>query len=321
MYNIIYWYIFDLTHWHELLTWLIDINHSKWLIDMTCWHDSLTWLIDMTHRHDSLEWLIDMTHWHDSLTWLIDMTRCGVATISRLLKLQVSFAEYSLFYRALLQKRPIILRSLLTEATRSDSLTWLIDMTHWHDSLTWLIDMTHWHDSLTWLIDMTHWHDTLTWLIDMTYWHDSLTWLFDMCDNAVADKWQYCCRHDSLTWLDMTHWHDSSTWHIEMTYWHDSLTCVPMQLQTSCMTPSSAAARRQTRCTNLSLQASARQRHMMRKLQHHCVCVCLCVCVCVCVCVFACVCVRVCVCVCEQTMRKLHYYSYVWHKSSVASQK
>jgi len=33
------------------------------------------------------------------------------------LKLQVSFAEYSLFYRALLQKRPIILKSLLIVAT------------------------------------------------------------------------------------------------------------------------------------------------------------------------------------------------------------
>ena len=33
------------------------------------------------------------------------------------LKLQVSFAEYSLFYRALLQKRPITLRSLLIVAT------------------------------------------------------------------------------------------------------------------------------------------------------------------------------------------------------------
>jgi len=32
-------------------------------------------------------------------------------------KLYVSFAECSLFYRALLQKRPIILRSLLIEAT------------------------------------------------------------------------------------------------------------------------------------------------------------------------------------------------------------
>jgi len=33
------------------------------------------------------------------------------------LKLQVSFAEYRQFYRALLQKRPIVLRSLLIEAT------------------------------------------------------------------------------------------------------------------------------------------------------------------------------------------------------------
>ena len=33
------------------------------------------------------------------------------------LKLQVSFAEYGLFYRSLLQKRPIILRSLLIVAT------------------------------------------------------------------------------------------------------------------------------------------------------------------------------------------------------------
>jgi len=31
---------------------------------------------------------------------------------SGLLKLQVSFAEYRLFFRALLQKRPVILRSL-----------------------------------------------------------------------------------------------------------------------------------------------------------------------------------------------------------------
>jgi len=33
------------------------------------------------------------------------------------LKLQVSIGEYSLFYRALLQKRPVILRSLLIVAT------------------------------------------------------------------------------------------------------------------------------------------------------------------------------------------------------------
>jgi len=36
------------------------------------------------------------------------------------LKSYVSSAEYSLFYRALLQKRPIILRSLLIVATPDD---------------------------------------------------------------------------------------------------------------------------------------------------------------------------------------------------------
>jgi len=41
----------------------------------------------------------------------------GAATISRLLKIVFSLAEYRLFYRALLQKRPILLRSLLIVAT------------------------------------------------------------------------------------------------------------------------------------------------------------------------------------------------------------
>ena len=47
------------------------------------------------------------------------VTHCmyGVATISRLLKIKVSFPEYRLFYRALLQKRPMVLRSLLIVAT------------------------------------------------------------------------------------------------------------------------------------------------------------------------------------------------------------
>ena len=39
------------------------------------------------------------------------LTYCEVAAISRLLKIRYfSFAKYSLFYRALLQKRPVILR-------------------------------------------------------------------------------------------------------------------------------------------------------------------------------------------------------------------
>jgi len=41
------------------------------------------------------------------------------------LKLQVSFAEYRLIYRSLLQKRPIILRSLLIVATPPWTMGWL----------------------------------------------------------------------------------------------------------------------------------------------------------------------------------------------------
>jgi len=43
--------------------------------------------------------------------------RYGVATISRLLKITGLFCRISPLYRSLLQKRPIILRTLLIEAT------------------------------------------------------------------------------------------------------------------------------------------------------------------------------------------------------------
>ena len=45
---------------------------------------------------------------------VVGMDEYGVATVSRIDKLQVSFAEYRLFGRPLLQKRPIILSILLT---------------------------------------------------------------------------------------------------------------------------------------------------------------------------------------------------------------
>jgi len=47
----------------------------------------------------------------------IHADRYGVAMISRLLQIIGLFAEYRLLYRALLQKKHMILRSLPTEAT------------------------------------------------------------------------------------------------------------------------------------------------------------------------------------------------------------
>jgi len=116
--------------------------------------------------------------WHGSficVTWHIPM---GWLRLIGSLKIQVSFAEYSLFYRAGLQKRPIILRSLLIVAT---PYTW--DMTHsyvWHASFI----------CVTWLIHMCD-------LTDSYVWHDSfmrVTWLIHMCDTTHSYVWHASWR-------------------------------------------------------------------------------------------------------------------------------
>jgi len=144
-----------------------------------------------------------------------------------------------LFYRAILQKRPINVRSLLIVATSCVSYR-LCDMTHsrvWHDSfacMTWLThmcDMTHshvWHGSFIcatrpmYVCDMTH--SYVTWLIHM--WHVSLlyvTWLTHMCDMTHVSV-----RHDSFM-CDMTH--SCVTWLLHMHNFthlcvrHDSFLC------------------------------------------------------------------------------------------------
>jgi len=121
------------------------------------WFVQVMWLIDlcaMTH-YACFEWFLaregliivspqlfsvwmrryrSRQHWFVHVVWLIylcamthyaytnEATRridraMGWLRLVGSIKLQVSFAEYSLFYRALLQKRPIILSILLTEAT------------------------------------------------------------------------------------------------------------------------------------------------------------------------------------------------------------
>ena len=45
--------------------------------------------------------------------WRLDLGAMGWLRLVGSSKLQVSFAEYSLFYRALLQKKPVVFRSLL----------------------------------------------------------------------------------------------------------------------------------------------------------------------------------------------------------------
>ena len=73
----------------------------------------------MSHTHERV------THTHDAVTHMNESHMCmshkyayGVATISRLLKIQVSFAKEPYQRDYILQKRPIVLRSLLIIATQ-----------------------------------------------------------------------------------------------------------------------------------------------------------------------------------------------------------
>jgi len=91
------------------------VEGGKWRsclvkIKFCCWHS----------QFDNVKCLI-VTEWHWITMGRRDM---GWLRLVGTLKLQVSFAEYSLCYRSLLQKRPTILRSILIVATPYVILTW-----------------------------------------------------------------------------------------------------------------------------------------------------------------------------------------------------
>jgi len=211
----------DMTHLHlccdsftcvtcliHCVTWRIhtcDMTHSYVRRDsFTC----ATWLIhmrDMTHSY-----VCDMPHSRvrrDSIIWVTCLIHsCGMGWLRLVgsLKLQVSFAREPYKRNDILQKRPIILRSLLIVATPYDvfvCLTWLIhtcDMTQWY---VWQDLLIMWHDlfvCLTWLIhtfDMAYphvRHDSFmcaTWLNHMcfmTHSYAARTWSFDMGKKTEA---------------------------------------------------------------------------------------------------------------------------------------
>jgi len=97
----------DMTHaylWHDWMRTCDTTHWYIWQFSLTCvWHVSVVYV------------------WHDWSMWVTRLTciwlNMGWLRLVGSLKLQVSFAEYRLFYRARLQKRPIIWRSLLLVAT------------------------------------------------------------------------------------------------------------------------------------------------------------------------------------------------------------
>jgi len=90
-----------------------ELVMCTWRCDMT--HSSQTWVCDVMffcHRCENGTRLQNPTDYTDSSCAHMGWLR-SVGSI----RLWVSFAEYRLFYRALLQKRPTILSILLTKAT------------------------------------------------------------------------------------------------------------------------------------------------------------------------------------------------------------
>jgi len=173
------------------------------------------------------------------------------------LKLQVSFAEYRLLYRSFLQKRPTILRSLLTEATSKDDLHFEFPTRHSnYGRVETLQDALMCYITHSWV-----WYDS-----SVVPWHIGCAMTHLLCHDSSIVPWLICCAmthllcHDSsvVPWLtiallltrEMTHlwWiytgHDSFTTHSyapwltrvllltlapcewsHQVMWHDSFLC------------------------------------------------------------------------------------------------
>jgi len=167
--------------WHMSESCHICMSHVTY--EWAMWHMNKSchiWMSHVTYEWVTYGWVMS----HDSTyVWY------RVATISRLLNKKVSFAEYSLFYRALLQKRPMFLGSLLIVATSYPSYyvwyalvmsrQWIIHfvlcihakeschMTHQyasHDSTyVWYHSYYVWYASVMSRLDMAHpyvWRDS-----------------------------------------------------------------------------------------------------------------------------------------------------------------
>jgi len=86
---------------------------APWLLMLLCWKISV-------YRRPFLERgpsIYSFSYGNHVYIRNIDMYIMHILAPSFWMELCVSFAEYRLFYRALLQKRPVILRSLLIVAT------------------------------------------------------------------------------------------------------------------------------------------------------------------------------------------------------------
>jgi len=152
------------SHMYESCLTQMSRVTSEWVmspIDESCqiWmsHVSHKWVMSQMntscHTYAGLWELVThvgvMSHTNESChIYLTQMSRVtykcimGWLRLVGSLKLCVSFAEYSFFYRALLQKRPMILRSLLILAT--PYVTWMFALENFSQMYeSCLTQMTH----------------------------------------------------------------------------------------------------------------------------------------------------------------------------------
>jgi len=124
----------DMAHFYKCASLCGNASAACAVTYAHVWRDSFMRVTPLTYT-------CEVTHWH------ICKWPCGDESAAmewlrlvRSLQLYVSFAEYGLFYKALVQKRPIIWRSLLLVATPySMSVPWWIptgDVAHL-DICTW----------------------------------------------------------------------------------------------------------------------------------------------------------------------------------------
>jgi len=160
-----------------------------------------------------------------SLTWFLHMCLMRWLRLVGSLKLYVSFAKYRLLYRALLQKRPMILRSLLIVATPYLHLThsYPCHNSFIHTNTCYTTPSEVWHNSFIFLYmyptcDLTH-----------SYPYHNSSIHTNTCDTTPLEVW-----NDSFiyilhaTWRiytrAITHpytWHDSSIHKTWLIHTHD----------------------------------------------------------------------------------------------------
>ena len=143
-------------------------------------------------------------------------------------KLHVSFAEYSLFYRALLQKRPIILRCLLIVATpymlktleQGTSFGIPTISIHWDTHYQYVLGCPLW---------VFHQNSTPDTFIDVAYTHTSVCVRSHLTWHVPLDVSRTYIIHTFDTFIDVAYTHTSVCVHSHLT-WH-----VPLDVSSTCI--------------------------------------------------------------------------------------